>query len=80
VASAGIKILADLLQVCDESIVGNAALCIGHCVEGREDVCAKFTATNVIQDLLVLARDSHGRDCQHNCAILCAKLVQGDAR
>ncbi len=58
---------------------GNAALCLSH-LTTLHGVCHKLTKTNIIQHLLVLARDGRKSDVQHNCAILLAKLAQGDQR
>ena len=63
----------------DEGVIGNAALCLGHCTQVPK-VCAALTKTDIIKDLLVLARDGKRPQLQQNCAILLAKLAQGDPR
>lgn len=78
----GLKTLLDLLKEdcgSDESTVGNVALCLSHCAE-LPKVCKAFAQTNVVMDLLVLARDKAKPTVQHNCAILIAKLCSGDNR
>ena len=63
----------------EEVIVGNAALCLGHMTSVKK-VVVKLVKTNIIQHLLVKARDGQRPAAQHNCAILIAKLSQGDHR
>jgi len=75
----GLKAVVGLLTDSDDVVVGNAALCLSHCVEVRR-ACKALTKTNIIMDLLMLARDQAKPSVQHNCAILIAKLAQGDER
>ena len=75
----GLGALIKLLKNPDESIVGNAALCLSHCTQVPK-VCAALTKTDIIKELLVLARDGKRPDVQQNCAILIAKLAQGDTK
>ncbi|XP_064601805.1 tetratricopeptide repeat protein 12-like isoform X1 [Liolophura sinensis] len=75
----GIPFLVKLLKSVDESMVGNAALCLGYCIEIR-GMCASLADTTIVKDLLVLARDGKIADVQQNCGILLAKLAQGDKR
>lgn len=75
----GLKTVLDLLKSPDEAVVGNAALCLSHCAE-LPKVCKALAKTNIIMELLVLARDKTKPTVQHNCAILIAKLSQGDHR
>lgn len=67
------------IKSCDESVIGNAALSLGHCTQIPK-VCAALTKTDIMKDLLVLARDGKRPQLQKNCAILIAKLAQGDTR
>jgi hypothetical protein len=43
-------------------------------------VCKRLTETDIIKDLLVLARDGRHETCQHNCAILLGKLATKDTK
>jgi len=63
----------------DDSLIGNVALCLSHCVQQSSAVQQLTTAarnTDLIMILLLLARDHAMPTVQHNCAILIAKLVQ----
>ncbi|XP_052806639.1 tetratricopeptide repeat protein 12-like [Mya arenaria] len=79
VDNKGLGQLIKRLQDKDEAVVGNAALCLSHCAQGHK-VCAALTNTDIIKELLVLARDGRKLELQQNCAILIAKLAQGDQR
>ena len=63
----------------DEAVVGNAALCLSH-LTGEERVAARLAKTNIVQHLLVKARDGLRPQLQHNCAILLATLAKSDQR
>lgn len=63
----------------DEGDVGNAALCISHCTQ-VPGVCSSLAETNIIMETLVWARDGKKNAVQQNCAILLAKLAQGDPK
>ncbi|KAL3884297.1 hypothetical protein ACJMK2_024445 [Sinanodonta woodiana] len=73
------RLLKILKSYKDETYVGNAALCLSHCTQVK-NVCAALAKTDIIRDLLVLARDGKNSVLQKNCAILIAKLAQGDSR
>lgn len=75
----GLGTLVKAIKNPDEGVIGNAALCLGHCTQVPK-VCAALTKTDIIKDLLVLARDGKRPQLQQNCAILIAKLAQGDPR
>ncbi|XP_062595259.1 tetratricopeptide repeat protein 12-like [Saccostrea cucullata] len=75
----GLGTLIKQLQCEDETVIGNAALCLSHCTQVPK-VCAALAKTDIIKDLLVLARDGKKSGLQQNCAILIAKLAQGDKR
>ncbi|XP_059139456.1 tetratricopeptide repeat protein 12-like [Physella acuta] len=75
----GTSLLLTLLSGEDEVVIGNAALCLSHLCQVPK-VCSKLTKTNIIQKLLVLARDGRRPGVQANCAILVGKLVAGDSR
>ncbi|KAH3699829.1 hypothetical protein DPMN_074791 [Dreissena polymorpha] len=79
VDNKGLGTLIKRLKSEDETIVGNAALCLSHCTQVSK-VCALLTKTDIIKDLLVLARDGKKPAVQQNCAILIAKLAQGDSK
>ncbi|BFZ22509.1 hypothetical protein BsWGS_25548 [Bradybaena similaris] len=79
VANKGTSVLLNFLNSEDEVTIGNAALCLSHLCQ-IDKFCAKLTKTNIIQKLLMLARDGKKPAVQSNCAILIGKLVQGDAR
>ena len=71
--------LAKLLQEKDEIVVGNAALCLSHCIStpGLVDLLSN---TDTLKDLLILTRDASKKDVKENCAILIAKLCQANAK
>jgi hypothetical protein len=75
----GLGTLIKQLKTDDETVIGNAALCLSHCTQVPK-VCAALSKTDIIKDLLVLARDGNKAGLQQNCAILIAKLAQGDKR
>ncbi|XP_067675024.1 tetratricopeptide repeat protein 12-like [Haliotis asinina] len=75
----GLGLLKDLLIDEDEVVVGNAALCLSHCVLVPK-AAKVLTKTDIIKELLVLARDGKKSAVQQNCAILIAKLTQGDPK
>ena len=78
--AVGVTLLLQQLKHADEVIVGNSALCLGHCVASSAALCKQLADSNIIMDLLILARDQHKTTAQHNCAILIAKLCQGCPR
>ena len=78
--ATGAQNLIAQLKHSDEVVVGNAALSLGHCVTSSRELSAKMADSNIIMELLVLARDGRKSTAQHNCAILIAKLCQTDAR
>lgn len=75
----GTSVVLAFLNSTDEVTIGNAALCLTHMCQ-IEKVCAKLTKSNIIQKLLVFARDGRRPEVQSNCAILLGKLAQGDRR
>lgn len=75
----GLGKLIKHLKSADEVVVGNAALCLSHCTQVPK-MCTALTKTDIIKDLLVLARDGKRPGVQQNCAILIAKLAQGDSK
>ncbi|KAK3591065.1 hypothetical protein CHS0354_005454 [Potamilus streckersoni] len=80
VGNKGLGRLLKILKLYkDEAYLGNAALCLSHCTQVK-NVCAALAKTDIIKDLLVLARDGKNPVLQKNCAILIAKLAQGDSR
>ncbi|KAL5019508.1 hypothetical protein ScPMuIL_002400 [Solemya velum] len=79
VDNKGLGALMRLLKNTDDAVVGNAALCLSHCAQVNK-VCAALAKTEIIQDLLALARETERHKIQQNCAILIAKLAQGDTR
>ena len=80
----GVQLLHSLLHHQEEGIVGNVALCLGHCLEEggveSEKVAAQLAVTDIMKELLVLARDGKRHIVQKNCAILIAKLCKADTR
>lgn len=68
-----------LLKHNDEHVIGNAALCLSHCIEIPK-IPEKLTKTNIVKHLLVLARDGRKVAVQENCAILLAKLAMKEPR
>jgi len=77
-----LRLLVELIvshQSYDDVLIGNAALCLSHCVHLPSAVDQLTTAAgnpDIVMSLLVLARDQAKPTVQHNCAILIAKLVQ----
>ena len=76
---SGISALLPLLNHVDETIVGNAALCLSNCVS-IPGVVQDLCGTDVLKTLLEKARDCQNQSAQQNCAILIAKLTQADER
>ena len=65
------------LKKLNESLINNSVLCIINCIEsdGEGDkVCVELTKTNIVMDLIYLARDGLRKDLQKNCGILLAKM------
>ncbi len=75
----GLPTICRLLTHREETVVGNAALCLSH-LTAIPGVCTTLAETGIMMDLLSQARDRHKVQAQHNCAILIAKLCQGDGR
>lgn len=75
----GLELLTGLLENADNAVVGNTALCLSHCTE-HQGVSEALTKTDIIKQLLVLARDQTRYSVQQNCAVLIAKLCQGHPR
>ncbi|XP_064650967.1 tetratricopeptide repeat protein 12-like [Lineus longissimus] len=73
----GLGLILRLMKHRDETVVGNAALCLTNCLDVK-GVCKRLTETDIIKDLLVLARDAKNPTCQQNCAILLGKLATKD--
>jgi len=66
----------------DDLVIGNAALCLSHCISlpsAVRQLTKAVAGSEIIMTLLVLARDQAKPTVQHNCAILIAKLVQQHA-
>lgn len=66
------------LKKMNESVINNSVLCLTCCVEKSPSLGANLTETNIIMDLLYLARDGLNLDLRKNCGILIAKLVKKD--
>lgn len=61
----------------NEPLLNNCILCMSHCVDSDDGVLAtNLTQTNIIMDLLYLARDGFNREMQKNSGILISKLVK----
>lgn len=69
------------LKKLNESVINNAILCMSKCAENEApDLAKRLTNTNIMMDLLYLARDGHNAEMRKNCGILIAKLVKHDER
>ncbi|XP_062872786.1 tetratricopeptide repeat protein 12 isoform X2 [Trichomycterus rosablanca] len=69
-----------LLASTDELVVGNAALCLGHCLE-VQGAAAGLLGTDCLPNLLRHAADGSARtDVQKNAAIALGKLCKADPR
>ncbi|KAK6173705.1 hypothetical protein SNE40_017111 [Patella caerulea] len=79
VQQKGLGHLAKLLNHEDELVKGNTALCLCHCLQ-VDKAGAALAKTDIVKDLLVLARDGNNSDVRQNCAILLGKLAQSDQR
>lgn len=66
------------LKNLNESLLNNAILCMSHCVETSANVAQSLAETNVVMDLVYLARDGRNKELQKNCGILIAKLCKQD--
>jgi len=73
--NTGLSNVVKLLRSSEDSVVGNTALCLSHCVATESRAGKALAKTDIIKDLLVLARDQDKPTVQHNCAILIAKLA-----
>ena len=51
-----------------------------HCIDERPSISKLLTNTNIVMDLLYLARDMRKKDGQKNCGILLAKLSKYDEK
>lgn len=74
-----LKLLADLIKSPDEQTVGNAALCLTHCLEVPK-VGAALTKTDLIGDLLTQAGNGKNELKRLNCGRLIARLAKADQR
>lgn len=73
--------LAHLLQSEDETIIGNTALCLGHCADMKE-VSQHLAGVNGMVELLLkhATNDKLCDDVKQNAAICLAKLARSDER
>lgn len=64
------------LKKLNESLINNSVLGIINCIDCDEGerVCIELTKTNIVMDLIYLARDGLKKDLQKNCGILLAKM------
>ena len=53
---------------------------MSHCVENDRKLASRLADTNIVMDLLYLARDGARQEMQKNCGILISKLVKNDAK
>ncbi|XP_048837987.1 tetratricopeptide repeat protein 12 isoform X2 [Brienomyrus brachyistius] len=75
-----LNVLRKLLCNSDEVVAGNAALCLGHCVEERGAASALLDS-NVLPQLLRLAGgDAGGEGVQRNAAVALGKLCISEPR
>lgn len=68
------------LKKLNETVINNSVLCISNCVERDVKVAQVMVKSNIIMDLLYLARDGLNQEMRKNCGILIAKLVKKDDR
>ncbi|XP_042199843.1 tetratricopeptide repeat protein 12 isoform X2 [Callorhinchus milii] len=72
--------LTKLLTSEDEMVVGNAALCLGHCL-GEPGAATALLASDIVRILLTLAGgDARESALQQNSAIALGKLCTADPR
>lgn len=77
---AEFSVLMTLLGSEDEILVGNAALCLGNCMEVPQ-VASSLLKTDIVQVLLKLtARDVQERAVQLNAGIALGKLCTAEPR
>ncbi|PAA47179.1 hypothetical protein BOX15_Mlig016740g1 [Macrostomum lignano] len=70
-----LELLLELLHSRADCLLGNAALCLSHCIE--DTAAAELLArTDIVRLLLCRMRDCREREAKANCAILCGKLAQ----
>lgn len=68
------------LKKLPESLINNSILCMSQCVERNVSLGELLTKTNIVMDLLFLARDGFNLEMRKSCGILIAKLVKSDNR
>nr|XP_058961372.1 tetratricopeptide repeat protein 12-like isoform X1 [Pocillopora verrucosa] len=73
--------LVQLLHSTDETIIGNTALCIGHCAD-MEGVSEHLASDNGVVEILLkhATNDELSKDVKQNAAICLAKLATSDKR
>ncbi|PFX15385.1 Tetratricopeptide repeat protein 12 [Stylophora pistillata] len=73
--------LVQLLHSTDETIIGNTALCIGHCAD-MEGVSQHLASDNGVVEILLkhATNDELSKDVKQNAAICLAKLATSDKR
>lgn len=74
------SVLRKLLSLDDEQVVGNAALCLSHCVE-IPGAAASLLKTDIVRMLLKHAGgDANETSLQQNAAIALSKLCLAEPR
>ncbi|KAM4627810.1 tetratricopeptide repeat protein 12 isoform 2-T2 [Polymixia lowei] len=78
---SGLSVLLGLLgSSCDEVVSGNAALCLGHCLQ-VEGTAGDLLGTDVVRLLLRhAAGDARRTDVQRNAAVALGRLCQTEPR
>lgn len=68
----------------NETQINNSAMCMSNCVNTPSEKSTRLAQllakTNIIMDLLYLARDGQNASMKKNCGILMAKLCKADER
>lgn len=79
--SLALDFLVQLLHSEDETIIGNTALCLGHCADMKEVSEHLAGVSGVVEILLKHATsDKLSNDVKQNSAICLAKLATADKR
>jgi len=64
----------------NEASINNSILCITNCLESDSTLSDRLISTDIIMDLLYLARDGHSTEMRKTCGILLAKLAKSNEK
>jgi len=64
------------LKKLNETRINNGVLVMSNCVSASEKFSESLSKTDIMMDLLYLARDGLNKEMQKNCGILIARLCK----